>query len=122
MESYAENPVSANLPVSVYEGTVYLIHLDSKLHHAQHYIGWAFNVEGRLYHHRKGTGARFLAAVNQAGISYEIVREWKGGKTLERQLKNRKKASALCPICRRLHTAEIFVKGFDSEKIFQIAA
>jgi predicted GIY-YIG superfamily endonuclease len=99
MENYEEKPILARVAM----GTVYLIHLGTKFHHAQHYIGWASNVAGRLYHHRKGTGARFLAAVNQAGISYEIVREWPGDKQLERKLKNRKNASLLCPVCQQLH-------------------
>jgi predicted GIY-YIG superfamily endonuclease len=84
------------------KGTVYLIHFDEPLHHARHYIGYACNVEGRLYYHRKGTGSKLLAACNRKGISYRIVREWRGDRTLERKLKNYKKAPQLCPICREL--------------------
>ncbi|CCH57579.1 hypothetical protein BN8_p06766 (plasmid) [Fibrisoma limi BUZ 3] len=84
-------------------GTVYLIHLHEKMHHSQHYIGFALNVEGRLYHHRRNRGSRFLAAANERGIGYDIVRQWPGDKHLERQLKNRKKARLLCPICNKIH-------------------
>jgi len=43
------------------KGTVYLIHLESKIAHAQHYIGWAKFYIQRVRHHRNGTGAKFLA-------------------------------------------------------------
>lgn len=85
------------------KGTVYLIHLKTKIGHAQHYIGWALNVKGRLFHHRKGKGSRFLAAANSLGIDYDVVREWPGDKQFERQLKNRKCAPRYCPICRKNH-------------------
>jgi predicted GIY-YIG superfamily endonuclease len=81
-------------------GTVYLIHLESKLHHAQHYIGFALFPELRFWHHQQGTGARFLAACNEAGISYRIVRTWENAdKHFERKLKNYKKAARFCPVC-----------------------
>lgn len=80
-------------------GTVYLIHLDRKMSHAQHYLGFTVNVEGRLYYHRANRGSRFLAAANAVGISYEVVRRWIGDRTLERALKNRKNARLLCPVC-----------------------
>lgn len=89
--------------ISTLSGTVYLIHLSEKMSHSQHYIGWANDVQGRLYHHRHNRGSRFLAAANQKGISYEIVRQWPGDKNFERQLKNRKKARLLCPICSEVH-------------------
>ncbi|WP_345247217.1 hypothetical protein, partial [Nibrella saemangeumensis] len=84
------------------EGTVYLIHLETPVAgHAQHYIGWAANVEARLYYHRKQRGAKLLAHAVSLGIAFDIVREWAGGKDLERKLKNRKKARLLCPVCRK---------------------
>ncbi len=50
---------------------VYLIHFESKLHHAQHYIGF---VEGdlgqRIALHKLGRGAKLLAELN------EVVIEW----------------------------------------------
>lgn len=80
-------------------GTVYLIHLHQKMAHSQHYIGFAYNVHGRLFHHRNNRGSKFLRAANRQGIPYQIVREWVGDRNLERKLKNRKKARLLCPIC-----------------------
>lgn len=85
--------------------TVYLIHLDSPIEHAQHYIGFTCNLEQRLAQHRSGCGARLLAEANRRGIEYRIVRTWKGGqwvndaRALERKLKKQKNAPRLCPVC-----------------------
>lgn len=83
--------------------TVYLIHFDQKLAHAQHYLGSAVNVEARIAHHRHGSGAKILKAANEAGIDWSVVKTWKtrdgSGRQLERQLKNRKNAPKLCPVC-----------------------
>lgn len=82
---------------------VYLIHLEIPYKHARHYIGFVDGddlVENRLKKHRSGIGSKFLRAVNNAGIYYFIARLWPGyTRDQERQLKNRKKARELCPIC-----------------------
>lgn len=80
-------------------GEVYLIHLDTPMGHARHYIGWAVQTDNRLYHHRNGTGARMLAVAAERGITFDIVRRWPGTRTLERYLKNRHNAGQLCPVC-----------------------
>jgi len=61
-------------------------------------------VEGRLYYHKKGAGAKLLAALNRAGIGYRIVRVFEGDRNLERKLKNRKNTAAICPICKVAHS------------------
>ncbi|MBC8110275.1 MAG: GIY-YIG nuclease family protein [Verrucomicrobia bacterium] len=95
------------------KGSVYLIHfsepyLTATGREVWHYIGWAKNLMARLAHHRKGSGAKFLRAVNERGIHYEIVKVWEDEtKDFERLLKNRKpacpagrNAKCLCPVCR----------------------
>lgn len=80
---------------------VYLIHFDDKLTgRAQHYIGWSTNVFARLNQHRRNQGARILEVCNERGIGYRIARVWKWKpRSFERQLKGRKNAKILCPIC-----------------------
>lgn len=88
---------------------VYLIHLERKHYHSQHYIGYAAkgNVRRRLEHHRNGRGARFLSVVSALGIPFTVVRVWNGGdRTLERRLKREKNAPRLCPVCRSLKVLE----------------
>jgi predicted GIY-YIG superfamily endonuclease len=82
------------------KGTVYLIHFHRKLCHAQHYLGFAENLEDRVEKHKNGTGARLMEVITEAGIGWEVVRTWAGGRRLERKLKNQKKAPRLCPLCR----------------------
>jgi predicted GIY-YIG superfamily endonuclease len=84
---------------------VYLIHLDSKLKHSQHYIGFVDGgtdrLNSRLDYHRRGRGSKFLKAVVDAGIDFVVSRTWvEGDRNFERKLKNMKNARRLCPICR----------------------
>jgi len=78
---------------------IYLIHLDQPLKHARHYLGYAEDLEARLERHRSGDGARLLAVLKSAGIGWELARTWPGSRKLERQLKSRKDAPHICPIC-----------------------
>jgi predicted GIY-YIG superfamily endonuclease len=85
-------------------GLVYLLHFDAPFKHAAHYIGFVESPDGlenRLEQHRTGRGAALMAAVSAAGISFTLAKTWApASRTFERELKNRKKASQLCPICR----------------------
>lgn len=89
---------------------VYLIHimepLGNETHSACHYLGLVTatrNLERRILEHLAGTpkkGARILAAANERGIPWHIVRLWPHGDgVLERRLKNRKAAHKICPVC-----------------------
>ena len=78
---------------------VYLVHFAEPYKHSRHYIGSTCDLPARLQEHRAGTGARLLAVVNEAGIAWEVVRQWKGTRKDERKLKNRHNARRLCPVC-----------------------
>jgi hypothetical protein len=82
---------------------VYLICFDRPFKHAGHYLGWASNIAERVAEHKR-TGrkcAKLLAAVNRAGITWEVVRTWPGlEKADERRLKNRGGSSRHCPRCK----------------------
>lgn len=82
---------------------VYLLHLSAPLgsdrHQAQHYLGWAQDVEARLAMHRAGRGARMLAVAVERGITFEVARLWLGDRAIERQLKQMGHARRLCPVC-----------------------
>ncbi len=89
------------------KGTVYLIHLDEPIAHASHYIGWSRFFKQRILHHRRGTGAKFLAEAVRRGIAFDVVRTWKNSDgNFERKLKNRKKARMFCPVCINKRSAE----------------
>jgi putative endonuclease len=87
-------------------GTVYLIHfarplgdLENPRGQAQHYLGWSSDPEARVREHGNGNGAAIMRAVRDCGIRFQIVRTWSGSRELERRIKNRKEAPALCPLC-----------------------
>lgn len=79
---------------------VYLIHFSPSYKHAKHYLGWAEDIDRRLAEHEIGAGARLTQVAVDAGCRLILARVWEDGdRTLERKLKNRKNAPALCPIC-----------------------
>lgn len=100
---------------------VYLIHLEQKLKHSQHYIGFVDGenrLKTRVEYHRKGQGSKFLKAVTLAGIEFSVVRTWKDGdRNFERKLKNRKNAKALCPCCNPKVAKEIQVVEQEKETV-----
>jgi predicted GIY-YIG superfamily endonuclease len=80
-------------------GTVYLIHFDRPFGHAQHYLGWALDLPTRIKHHRRSTGSRLLAVVNEAGIGWRVVRTWQGGRDVEARKKKQGGRARHCPVC-----------------------
>jgi predicted GIY-YIG superfamily endonuclease len=85
---------------------VYLIHFCTPYKHARHYLGVAEDVSARLDQHRRGTGARLMAVVQEAGISWVVARTWRGGRRLEHKLKGYHSGVKLCPICQGKITLE----------------
>lgn len=90
-------------------GTVYLLHFDRKLAHAQHYIGWTEqSPEYRLQDHlnNRNRAARIVVAAVAAGIGVTIARVWPGEtRSFERALKKRANAPRICPLCRAAKAA-----------------
>lgn len=82
------------------QGTIYLLHFDAPLAHAQHYVGYAEDLDARIERHRKGNGARLVAVFAERGVGFTVARTWPGDRTKERRIKNQKNAPRLCPICR----------------------
>ena len=91
------------------QNTVYLVCFDrayvaktgKQKKQALHYIGWTPDLTARVALHAKGQGARLMEIVTQEGIGWRVVRTWDGGRAIERKMKNRKRAAALCPCCNR---------------------
>src|ERR1700677_1755041 len=102
---------------------VYLLCFDKKFKHAKHYIGYANtpkSFEKRLACHRKGQGAKLMAAIAKAGIEFKVARTWDtGDRNFERKLKNRKKSSELCPICIAAKKAEKETRVRETAKHLQ---
>ncbi len=81
-------------------GTVYLIHFDEKLAHAQHYIGFTTNLEQRIATHKSGFGSALMAAVTQNGIGWKVVRTWENvTRAFERKMHKMNNTARYCPVC-----------------------
>lgn len=86
---------------------VYLIHFERPYvvgrWSCQHYIGSTVVFDRRMYEHHNGNGAKLLALVNAAGITWEVVRTWdvprEGRYAAERALKQQRNHKRLCPAC-----------------------
>lgn len=96
---------------------VYLIHLETKLHHSQHYIGYSADEKfaARIRHHENNRGCAFLRAVNKAGIKWKVVRQWPNEDgNFERMLKKRKQSWRLCPCCNK--NVNIKINNFSKKE------
>lgn len=89
-------------------GWIYTLHLASPLGDparprmsASHYTGWASDAGllARLSEHRRGGGARMMAAAARRGISWHVGALERGPRARERQLK-RHGAARRCLTCR----------------------
>lgn len=83
-------------------GVVYLIHFETPIHHARHYMGWTNDLDKRLEDHRIGNGSasKLMAEVARLGINWSVVRTWPMTTRLdERRLKARHEGPKFCPIC-----------------------
>ena len=88
--------------------TVYLLHFLQPIGNpanphamAQHYLGTDLSGQ-RISVQTVGghRAARIVAHVQREGIGFVVARTWPGSRALERQLKRRKNAPKLCPVCR----------------------
>lgn len=64
-------------------------------HPAQTYTGFTFDLAARIQAHRLGNGARLTQVAKERGIGFEVVRVWRGGRGVERRIKNLKNGRAL---------------------------
>jgi hypothetical protein len=81
---------------------VYLLHFETRLHHAGHYLGYSSCLKLRLNAHFAGNSAKLIHAVSLKGIRFSVVRLWIGGdRTLERKLHLQKNSPKLCPVCQK---------------------
>jgi len=108
------------------KGYVYLYHFQKKVcpdrHTCQHYIGYCADLWERNDLHQNGRAARLTQVAIERNIKIKIVRVWKGSRTDERQLKNRKNAPRLCPICNQSPQPVECLKELTPAEIKQLLA
>lgn len=84
---------------------VYLIHFETPIAHARHYLGSAAVMNRRLKKHQRGGGARLMEIVRERGIPWVVARLWyardlRSARVIERKLKRQHGSTRLCPLCR----------------------
>ena len=82
-------------------GVVYLVHFDTPYKGAQHYLGYASNLEARLKRHREGRGSNLIKVIQNAGIDWKVVRTWgpPASPKVEAEIKRMHNNKMLCPLC-----------------------
>lgn len=83
--------------------SVYILHFDRPVGHAQHYTGFSTQIIRRIRHHRCGTGARLTQVARERGIGFKIGKLWRGpqyGRSFERKIKTIAHPKRFCSICR----------------------
>ena len=82
---------------------LYILHLDTKLAHTQHYCGSTKNLKQRLTAHALGRAARYTEVVAERGIEWRL-----GGlfqcnhavmRRLERVIKDNHRIAKFCELC-----------------------
>jgi len=83
-------------------GYIYLLHFSRPIspdHTTQHYIGWTADLPARIQSHELGQAARLTAVARERGISFEVVRVWRGTRNDERRIKRWCNNGRFCPLC-----------------------
>lgn len=86
-------------------GYVYILHFDTPLAHAQHYVGCTFELCGRLTQHASGRGSRLTRELVARGIEWRLgalfaVNTIAGLRRAERQVKDQHNTARYCNLCR----------------------
>lgn len=92
-----------------YIGYVYLYHFDRPYPagvRPQHYVGFAKNVQKRELVHLAGNGAKLLAAVSAAGITWKVAKVWVGDRHFERKIKRERHYHRHCIFCKQTALVE----------------
>lgn len=104
------------------EGVVYILHFAEKIYHAQHYVGFCQKLEPNLYnrmerHWNGKSRVALMKKVSRKKIDFVVAKIYLGvNQDFERMLKNRKKASVYCPVCRAEHYLPENLPWFNPEE------
>lgn len=86
------------------QGYVYVLHFDSPLAHARHYIGCTMDPRARLIAHAQGRTAAIMRAVKSECITFRLgalgTTHKAGMRRIERQVKDWHQGEQFCAACR----------------------
>lgn len=100
---------------------IYVLHFDTPLSHARHYIGCTESLRQRLTAHAIGAGSRICRELIERGVTFRL-----GGlytcshrrmRTLERTLKNQHNSDRYCQLCTKDQNSFKGTKVYDIDNI-----
>jgi hypothetical protein len=87
------------------QGHLYLFHFNAPLGNlsnrraqAQHYVGFAEDLDSRIAKQLAGKGAKLVAAALSRGLVFELY-HWPACLATEKLIKRRKETAVFCPAC-----------------------
>ena len=85
-------------------GYVYVLHFDSKLSHAEHYVGCTHNIFDRLTAHANGAGSRLTQVLRENGFRWRlgalgVCPSHASVRRVERNVKKQHNAKRYCEVC-----------------------
>lgn len=84
---------------------IYLLHFETKLAHAGHYVGSTTSLRQRIAAHRSGTAARLTEVIHEKDIKITVAALYAPKEPtdnirhLEIQVKRMKNGHRYCPLC-----------------------
>lgn len=92
---------------------VYLLHFDSPVGHAEHYMGYADDICLRVASHARGTsGARLPSTAFKRGIGFVIARVWEGATEADEARMKARRLRKASPAMRNNHKRGTGVKKY----------
>jgi len=80
--------------------STYILHFNTPLAHARHYVGCSAHIRHRINQHNKGNGSRITQVCVERGIEFVLARVFKGkDRKFERKLKRTHSVRDYCPLC-----------------------
>jgi predicted GIY-YIG superfamily endonuclease len=104
LRNKGEPKMTAPLRIPAICGWIYILHLHQALGlNACHYTGSTLFLQRRMKKHARGHGSRFMKAVRDKKIPWELARAAQAPlatvRKLEQTLKSQKNTPLYCPIC-----------------------
>jgi predicted GIY-YIG superfamily endonuclease len=104
---------------------IYLLHFNTPIHHAGHYLGSTNNIQQRLADHATGNAARITEVAAQRDLDWQLAKVWQPTPRLtlrstERLIKQRHNGSVFCPLCHKQPTTPKHCRAYPLHALQEI--
>jgi predicted GIY-YIG superfamily endonuclease len=94
-------------------GYIYVLHFETRLHHAGHYLGSTYNLDERFARHAAGQAARLTQVLAERRMTWSVAAVYEctiDCRLAEREAKRRKNTTTYCPKCNPEHVAPSYTR------------